>query len=99
MSRKGDIIVIWPAYIDSQKTRSQGRMVPKSMTVDSPTADEIFEISKSLNLQPVLENSKRMPCHIWERPGRVLVLKRDKKLRILKEISAALQKKRAQSRK
>jgi signal recognition particle subunit SEC65 len=74
-------------------------MIPKSMAVESPTADEIFEVSKSLSLQPVLENTKKMPSHIWERPGRVLVIKEDKKLKILKEISAALQKKRSQTRK
>ncbi|MGA2573615.1 MAG: signal recognition particle subunit SRP19/SEC65 family protein [Candidatus Methanomethylicaceae archaeon] len=89
------MIVIWPAYIDSQKSRAEGRMVPKSIAVESPTADEIFEACKELEMAPVLEATKKMPSATWEKPGRVLINKKDKKLKLLREISLVLQRKRA----
>jgi len=88
------MIVIWPAYIDSQKSRAEGRMVPKSIAVESPTADEIFEACKELEMAPVLEATKKMPSATWEKPGRVLINKKDKKLKLLREISLVLQRKR-----
>jgi len=99
MSQKRDMIVVWPAYLDSRKTRAQGRMVPKNVAVDIPTAEEIFEVSRDLNLQPILENAKKMPQHSWERPGRVLVNRKEKKVKTLKMISLSLQKKRGLAKK
>jgi signal recognition particle subunit SRP19 len=95
MSKNNGMIVVWPAYIDSQKSREEGRMVPKSVAVDTPTADEIFETCSELGLAPVLEAAKKMPSASWERPGRVLINKKDKKLKLLREISLAIQRKRA----
>jgi signal recognition particle subunit SRP19 len=95
VSKNNGMIVVWPVYIDSQKSREKGRMVPKSVAVDSPTADEIFEACKELDLTPVLEASKKMPSASLERPGRVLINKKDKKLKLLREISLAIQRKRA----
>jgi signal recognition particle subunit SEC65 len=43
----------------------------------------------------VLEATKKMPSATWEKPGRVLINKKDKKLKLLREISLVLQRKRA----
>jgi signal recognition particle subunit SRP19 len=96
MSKKGAAIVVWPVYIDSTKTRSEGRMVPKSLAIDTPTAEEIYEVCKELALNPVSEPAKKLPATWWERPGRVLIAKKGRKVEMLKAISRALQKKRAQ---
>jgi signal recognition particle subunit SRP19 len=95
MSKNGGLIVVWPAYLDAQRSRFEGRMVAKSLAVESPTADEIYEACRELSLEPVLESAKRLPRSSWERSGRVLVAKKDKKLKMLKEISKVLQRKRA----
>jgi signal recognition particle subunit SRP19 len=95
MSKNNGMIVVWPVYIDSQKSRAQGRMVTKSVAVESPTADEIFEACRELDMAPVLEATKRMPSASLERPGRVLISKKDKKLKLLRKISLEIQRKRA----
>jgi signal recognition particle subunit SRP19 len=94
MSKKEGLIVIWPAYLDIQRSRLEGRMVDKSLAVESPTADEIYEACRELSYEPVLEGAKRLPRFSWERSGRVLVVKKDKKLQMLKEISRVIHRKR-----
>jgi signal recognition particle subunit SRP19 len=94
MSKKGGLVVVWPAYLDIQRSRLEGRMVAKSFAVESPTADEIYEVCRELGYEPILESTKKLPRFSWERSGRVLVIKKDKKLKMLKEISRALQRKR-----
>lgn len=99
MSKKGDSIVIWPAYIDSEKTRAQGRMVSKALAVEAPTADEIFNACSELKMIPTIEPSKKMPGGWWERPGRVLIPKKEKKIKSLLAISKFIQRKRQQQKK
>jgi signal recognition particle subunit SRP19 len=94
MSKKEGLIVIWPAYLDIQRSRLEGRMVDKNLAVESPTADEIYEACRELSYEPVLEDAKRLPRFSWERSGRVLVVKKDKKLKMLKEISRVIHRKR-----
>ncbi len=98
MSKKGDLIVVWPAYFDSTKTRSQGRMVPKALAIESPTAEEVYDACSELKLAPTLEPSKKMPASWWERQGRVLVPKKGAKMKSLLAISKVLQRKRLQRR-
>jgi len=94
MSKKGEVIVVWPAYIDSTRTRAVGRMIQKEIAVDSPTIEEIYEACRELAYNPVLEGGKKMPALWWEKPGRVLVAKKIRKLEMLKAISKAVQNKR-----
>ncbi len=99
MSKKGDTIVIWPTYLDSTKTRAEGRMVPKALAVEAPTADEIFDACSELKLMPTIESSKKMPGGWWERPGRVLIPKKEKKMKSLLAVSKFIQRKRQQQKK
>lgn len=94
MSKKEGLIVIWPAYLDIQRSRLEGRMLDKSLAVESPTADEIYQACRELYYEPVLEGVKKFPRFSWERSGRVLVVKKDKKIKMLKEISKVIQRKR-----
>ena len=94
MSKNNGMIVVWPAYIDSQKSRKEGRMIPKNIAVELPSAEEILEACQELKLEPVLEPTKRMPFATWEKPGRILIAKRDRKLKLLREISQSVQRKR-----
>lgn len=94
MNKKEGLIVIWPAYFDIQRSRLEGRMLDKNLAVESPTAEEIYEACRELRYEPVLEDTKRLPRFSWERSGRVLVVKKDKKIKMLKEISKVIQRKR-----
>ncbi len=90
MSRDRSYLVVWPAYFDSQRTRLEGRKVPKTLSVESPSVELIYEVCKELGLAPVLEMDKRLPRSHWERSGRVLIKKVKKKTDLLMEIGKAL---------
>lgn len=74
-------------------------MVPTSLAVESPTAEEIYDVCSGLKLSPVLEGKKKMPRATWARPGRVLIKKEGAKLKVLKEIATSLKRRRASAHK
>lgn len=101
MAKNEGRLIVWPAYLDSSKTRSRGRMVPKEKAVDSPTAEEILEACRDLSYVAQLEIEKKFPSSWWERPGRVLISKKgdEKKVDLLVRISASISKRRSLKRK
>ena len=44
MRKLDDQAIIWPVYFDINKTRKEGRRVPKSQAVLSPKIAEVKEI-------------------------------------------------------
>lgn len=48
-------ICIYPAYIDSSRTRASGRRVPKNKAVERPTATEIYDVLAAANFKVGLE--------------------------------------------
>ena len=75
---KGDgVLVIWPAYFDADRTRSQGRIVPKGLSVESPTAEEIYEVMVRVLERatkekiPPFRAARKMAIERIERVGRV----------------------------
>jgi signal recognition particle subunit SRP19 len=94
----GDIVsgvVIWPANIDSEKTKKEGRKISKKQAVPSPTRKEITAAAKKLGLAPKSEKDKAYPREHWEKRGLVRVEKTKGKTLILKEIAAGVKKQRA----
>ncbi|KAH8270169.1 hypothetical protein KR018_005098 [Drosophila ironensis] len=51
-------ICIYPAYINSKKTRQEGRRLPKENCVENPTYIEIRDVLSVTNLQFLVENMK-----------------------------------------
>ncbi|MGC9516371.1 MAG: signal recognition particle protein Srp19 [Methanomicrobiales archaeon] len=78
--------VIWPVYLDVEKSKKQGRKVAKKYAVPSPKLNEISNAAKKLKLNPVVEKSKSYPSLWWESSGRVLVDKELSKREILKKL-------------
>lgn len=79
--------IIWPDYIDSKKTRSEGRKISKKHAVSSPKIREITQAAKKLGLNPSVEKYKSYPPSWWEGSGRVIVDKKMRKLEVLLKIS------------
>jgi len=86
-------MVIWPSDIDSTKSRSQGRRLPKSQAVQAPRADELALAAKKLSLDNEVSPNSALPSRWWEKTGYILV-KRGGRSRsgILKDLAAELQK-------
>ncbi|ADQ67858.1 signal recognition particle protein Srp19 [Halogeometricum borinquense] len=64
--------VIWPRYLDAEKSRSAGRRVPLEDAVDDPTVDEIAEAVQQIGYDAVIERDVTHPRE-WEANGRVIV--------------------------
>ncbi|MFB6280549.1 MAG: signal recognition particle subunit SRP19 [Haloferacaceae archaeon] len=64
--------VIWPAYLDADHTRSEGRRVALSEAVSSPSVDEIAEAVQQVGYDAVIEREATYPRE-HEPRGRVLV--------------------------
>lgn len=79
--------IIWPIYIDSQKSKKEGRRISKEDSVSSPKLREISNAAKKLQLNPEVENNKSYSRSWWESSGRVSVDKNMPKREILIKIS------------
>lgn len=65
--------IIWPVYIDSKKSRKEGRKIPKKEAVSSPSLSDISRAARKLNLSPKTENNKSFPGSWYDNSGRVIV--------------------------
>ncbi len=86
---------IWPVYIDSEKTKKEGRRVSKENSVPSPKLREITNAAKKLQLNPEVENQKAYSRSWWEPTGRVTIDKNMPKREILIKISNLIKVKRS----
>ncbi|MGC8849842.1 MAG: signal recognition particle subunit SRP19/SEC65 family protein [Candidatus Bathyarchaeia archaeon] len=84
--RKRNKILVWPVYLDSSKTRREGRRIPLKMGVNSPRLSELIEAAEKLGLEPEPNPDAAHPRTWWNRTGYILVkggLKKSKVLRVL----------------
>jgi signal recognition particle subunit SRP19 len=79
--------IIWPVYIDSKKTKHEGRKIPIEDAVSSPKLREISRAAEKLGLNPEVEKNKSYSRSWWELSGRVIVDKNQPKREILIKIS------------
>jgi signal recognition particle subunit SRP19 len=88
--------VIWPAFLDANLTRSEGRRVAREQAVDDPSVDEIAEAVGQVGYDAVIERDKTYPREYGPR-GRVLVKDADDatKSDLLGAVAAYLQALRA----
>ena len=49
---------IYPAYLNSLKTRREGRIIPKAKAVENPSWVEIRDVLKAAGYEPVPENKQ-----------------------------------------
>jgi len=79
--------IVWPAYLDSSKTRGQGRRVPEDVAVDSPDAREVARAAKQVGYEIQYEPEKEYPRSWWEKKGRVTVETEEEKGEVLRAIA------------
>ena len=65
--------VIWPIYMDSTKTRSEGRKISTEDAVSEPKLNEVYNAALSLSLKPIKHQNKAYPGERYNKSGRVLV--------------------------
>jgi len=87
-------LVIWPAYLDREKTRAEGRTISKKSAVSKPAFDEIFKAAANLGLSPVPETDKFYPRAWWEKSGRIMIDNTEAKNASVRKIAAEIKKNR-----
>jgi len=64
--------VIWPAYLDAERSRNEGRRVAADLAVPEPTVDEIASAVQQVGYDAVIERDRTYPRE-YEPRGRVVV--------------------------
>jgi len=64
---------IYPAYLDAECTRAEGRRVPEEMAVADPTVDEIASAVQQVGYDAVIERDVAYSREQFRERGRVLV--------------------------
>ncbi|OVE86346.1 signal recognition particle subunit SRP19 [Natronolimnobius baerhuensis] len=65
--------VIWPAYLDAARTRSEGRRVAEDLAVEEPSVDEIAKAVQQIGYDATIERDKAYSREPWADRGRVVV--------------------------
>jgi len=88
-------ILVWPANIDSSKTRVEGRKISKSACVQSPRIEELTEAARRLSIDAEVLHHKARPGGWWEKTGYITLPKKASKSELLRSLSAEIRKIRA----
>jgi len=84
-------MLVWPAELDSTKSRSQGRRLPKPQAVQAPRVDELEFAAKRLSFEPEVSAGAALPSRWWEKTGYVLVKREGRsRSRMLKDLAAEI---------
>lgn len=94
--RKLDKAIIWPIYFDVNKSRAEGRRVPKNQAVQSPKITEIKEAADKLGLENEINLEAHFPKTPWSKGGMMLVEKNEPKEAIIQKIAKQLAKIKSQ---
>ena len=79
--------IVWPAYINSEHTRKEGRRLSLKDSVENPKLREITQVLRKLKLEHTVD--KAFPSSWWEKSGRVIVEHDyESKLDLLRKISS-----------
>jgi signal recognition particle subunit SRP19 len=88
--RKLDKAIIWPIYFDTNRTRKEGRRVPKNIAVQSPRIDELKQAVDKLGLKNEINIEAHFPRTHWAKSGMLLVEKKEAKQAIIQKIAKQL---------
>lgn len=68
--------------------------MPQSLSVDRPTAEDIFSVCRKLGMSPELQDEKNHPSNGEAEKGRVLVKAQKSKISVLREVAKGLLRKK-----
>ena len=88
--RKQNNIFLWSVYFDANKSRSDGRRVPKKLAVSTPKLEELQRAAKRLGLQPKIVSDAAHPSSPWRKTGLVMIPRKESKNTTLKNIGKEL---------
>ena len=87
-------MIIWPAHLDSAKTRGQGRRLPVSRSVKQPSLKEVWQAAMTLGYSPEMTEKAAISHSPWDKTGYVTVKKTGQRAMMLKGIAGEIVKTR-----
>ncbi|MEE9236503.1 MAG: signal recognition particle subunit SRP19/SEC65 family protein [Thermoplasmata archaeon] len=88
MVSRGDLIVVlYPTYFDSSRSREEGRRVPKNLATPAPTVEEVRDAAKRLGYRVESEDGVAHPSRPRKKEGRVLILGGGRKTAIIRSVA------------
>ena len=89
---------MWPVYVDSLRTRKEGRKISKENAIATPNLRELKSAAMKIGLEYEVEAGKAHPAIPWKKTGRILVGKSASKKTGLIAIARELASLRRQTR-
>ncbi len=87
-------MVVWPANLDSTKTRKQGRKLTKGAAVQAPRLEEINAAAAKRALEAEVVPAKARPRTWWEKGGYAVLPKKAAKVELLRSLATEIRKAR-----
>jgi signal recognition particle subunit SRP19 len=88
-------MVVWPANLDSSKSRKAGRKLAKASGVQTPRLEEMSEAIKRLSLDAEVVPGKSRPSSWREKGGYAILPKTGPKGNALHSLASEIKKARA----
>lgn len=88
-------MVVWPANLDSSKSRKQGRKLAKGAGIQAPRLEEINDAANRLTLDPELVPAKSRPSTSWEKGGYAILPKKGPRANVLRSLASEIRKARS----
>lgn len=80
-------VMIWPIYLDAEKSLNEGRKISKEYAVSEPRIKEIVKATQKLRYKYYAEEDKAYPGEWYNKSGRVIITSDDSKKEILINLS------------
>jgi signal recognition particle subunit SRP19 len=88
-------VVVWPANLDSSKSRKEGRKLAKGLAIQAPRLEELHEAARRLAMEAEPTPGKSRPGIWWERGGYLTFPKKDSRTSLLRSLAGEVKRIRA----
>jgi signal recognition particle subunit SRP19 len=86
--------VIWPANLDSTKSRKRGRKLAKGSALQTPRLEELGDAANQLSIEHEVVAWKSRPSTWWEKGGYLIVPKATPQSKLLHSLASEIRKQR-----
>ena len=85
-------VMIWPIYLDAEKSLNEGRKVSMEYAIKEPKIKEIIRATDRLRYKYTAEEDKDYPGEWYNKSGRVIITTDESKKEVLINLSNTIKK-------
>ena len=86
--------VIWPANLDSTKSRKAGRKLAKGPALQTPKLEELRDAATQLSIEHEIVAGKSRPNTWWDKGGYLIVPKATPRAKLLRSLATEIREQR-----